>query len=160
KIMVKHDAAKLLRQQLCHPRWEVEPITVSGNTDCYHPAERQFHLTRGLIEVFREASHPIEMITKNALILRDLDLLSAMAAKNLTRINISITTIDPALGRVLEPRTSSPEARLRAVKELSAVGVQVRVMVAPIVPGLNDHEMGQILAAAKDAGAVGAGYVL
>jgi DNA repair photolyase len=100
------------------------------------------------------------MITKNALVLRDLDLLAPLVAQRLTRINISITTLDAELGRSLEPRTSSPEARLRAVRELSAAGVQVRVMVAPIMPGLNDHELGQILAAAKEAGAVGAGYVL
>ena len=160
KIMVKHDAAKLLRKQLCNPRWEVESITVSGNTDCYQPAERNFRLTHGLIEVFTEANHPFEIITKNALVVRDIDLLAPMAAKNLTRINISITTLDAELGRTLEPRTSSPEARLRAVRELRAAGVSVRVMVAPVVPGLNDHEIGHILEASADAGAVGAGFVL
>jgi DNA repair photolyase len=160
KILVKHDAPKLLREHLCRPRWQAESITISGNTDCYQPAERKFRLTRGLIEVLSEARHPFEMITKNALVLRDLDLLAPLGAKRLTRINISITTLDAELGRSLEPRTSSPEARLRAVRELSAAGVQVRVMVAPVMPGLNDHELGQILAAAKEAGAVGAGYVL
>ena len=160
KILVKRDAAALLRKALCRPKWQPESITLSGNTDCYQPAERQFKLTRSLIEVFAEASHPFEIITKNALVLRDLDLLGPLAARRLTRVNISITTLDADLGRELEPRTSSPEARLRAVRELTRAGVSVRVMVAPIMPGLNDHEMGQILAAAKDAGAVGAGYVL
>ncbi len=160
KIMVKHDAAKLLRKRLCHPRWEVESVTISGNTDCYQPAERKFRLTRGLIEVFAEARHPFELITKNALVLRDLDLLAPPAAQNLARVNISITTLDADLARTLEPRTSSPEARLRAVRELTAAEVSVRVMVAPIIPGLNDHEIGRILAAAADAGAVSAGYVL
>lgn len=160
KIVVKHDAAKLLRKHFCNPRWKAESITISGNTDCYQPAERKFRLTRSLIEVFAAANHPFEMITKNALVLRDLDLLAPLAAKRLTRVNISITTLDPDLGRTLEPRTSSPEARLRAVRELTQAGVSVRVMVAPVMPGLNDHEIGNILALAAEAGAVGAGYVL
>lgn len=160
KVMVKHDAPKLLRKQFRSPRWEVDPVVVSGNTDCYQPAERRFRLTRGLIEVFVEARHPFEIITKNALVLRDLDLIAPHAAQKMTRINISITTLDAELARKLEPRTSAPEARLRAVRELTAAGVSVRVMVAPIVPGLNDHEIGRILEAAAEAGAVGAGYVL
>lgn len=160
RILVKHDAPKLLRQELNHPRWEVDSITISGNTDCYQPAERKFRLTRQLVEILLEARHPFEIITKNALVLRDLDLLQPLAEWNLVRVNISITTLDAALGRTLEPRTSSPEARLRAIRELTAAGVSVRVMFAPVIPGLNDHEMGQVLAAARDAGARGAGYVL
>jgi DNA repair photolyase len=160
KILVKHDAAKLLRKHLCKPSWQAESITISGNTDCYQPAERKFRITRSLIEVLSEARHPFEMITKNALILRDLDLLAPLGAQNLVRVNVSITTLDDELGRTLEPRTSSPAARLRAVRELSAAGVSVRVMAAPLVPGLNDHELGAILGAASEAGAVGAGYVL
>jgi DNA repair photolyase len=160
RIVVKHEAPQLLRRELNRSRWRPESITLSGNTDCYQPAERKFRLTRGLIEVLHEAQHPFEIITKNALVLRDLDLLAPLAARRLTRVNISITTLDPQLARTLEPRTSAPAARLRGVRELAAAGVQVRVMVAPVIPGLNDHEIGQILAAAKEAGAVHAGYVL
>jgi DNA repair photolyase len=160
KILVKHDAAKLLRRELNHPKWSAEWIAISGVTDCYQPAERKFRLTRALLEVMLEARQPLEIITKNALVLRDLDLLAPLAERNLVRVNISITSLDADLVRTLEPRTSTPAARLRAVRELTAAGVPVRVMVAPLIPGLNDHEMGPILAAAKGQGAVGASFVL
>ncbi|HTN77343.1 MAG TPA: PA0069 family radical SAM protein [Pirellulaceae bacterium] len=160
KILVKHDAPQLLRRELNHPRWPVEWIAMSGVTDCYQPAERTFRLTRQLLEVLLEARQPFEIITKNALVARDLDLLQPLAEMNLVRVNISLTSLDAELLRTLEPRTSSPQARLRAIAELSAAGVPARVMVAPIIPGLNDHEIGTILTAAKAAGAVGAGFVL
>jgi DNA repair photolyase len=160
KILVKHDAAALLRKELNHPRWRPEPIMMSGVTDCYQPAEREFKLTRSILEVMLEARQPVCMITKNALVLRDLDLLSQMAQRRLISAAISITTLDAELARTLEPRTATPAARLRAVRELTAVGVPVRAMLAPVIPGLTDHEMPAILAAAKEAGALGAGMVM
>jgi DNA repair photolyase len=160
KILVKHDAAALLRKELNDRRWRCEPITISGVTDCYQPAERRFKLTRGILEVLLEARHPAFLITKNALVLRDLDLIGPMAAQNLIGVAISITTLDAELARRLEPRTATPAARLRAVRELASVGVPVRAMLAPLIPGLNDSEVPAILQAAKDAGARGANFVM
>jgi DNA repair photolyase len=159
KVLVKHDAVALLRKELNHRRWQCEPIMMSGVTDCYQPAERQFKLTRGILEVLLEARQPACLITKNALILRDLDLLAPMAQKNLVSVAQSITTLDSELARTLEPRTATPAAKLRALRELTAAGVPARVMVAPLIPGLNDSEIPAILAAAKEAGARGAGFV-
>jgi DNA repair photolyase len=160
KIMVKHRAPELLQAALARPGWRGEVICFSGNTDCYQPAERRFELTRRCLQVALEARQPIGIITKNALVLRDLDLLREMATHRLVHANISVTSLDAELARTLEPRTSSPEARLRAMRELSAAGVPVRVMVAPVIPGLNDQEMPAILAAASASGATSAGYVL
>lgn len=160
KVLVKHDAARLFREFLARPGWHCEPIVFSGVTDCYQPAEREFKLTRQCLEVALECRQPIGIITKNALIVRDLDLLRAMAELNIVRVNISVTTLDQALVRELEPRTSTPAARLRAIQTLSEAGIPCNVMVAPIVPGLNDSEIPAILKAATDAGASSAGYVL
>ena len=160
QIMVKLHAAELLREHLMKKSWLCEPIMMSGVTDCYQPAERQFQLTRRCIEVAKEFSQPLNIITKNALVTRDIDLLAPMAAANLARVAISLTSLDQSLTRVLEPRTSSPQARLRAVRELSSNGIPVTVMVAPIIPGLNDCEVPAILAAAREHGASYAGYVL
>jgi DNA repair photolyase len=160
KIFVKHAAPALFREFLAREKWQVEPIVFSGITDCYQPAERQFRLTRGCLEVAQECGQPISLITKNALVLRDLPLLSELAARRLATVNLSITTLDTALARDMEPRTSIPAARLRAVETLANAGVPVRVMVAPIIPGLNDHEVPAILKAARDAGATDARYVL
>jgi DNA repair photolyase len=135
-------------------------IVFSGVTDCYQPAERLFHLTRQCLEVALECRQPIGIITKNALVQRDLDLLREMAALNLVHVNLSITTLDAELARVMEPRTSSPAARLRAVRTLAEAGIPSRVMVAPIIPGLNDSQIPAVLAAAKEAGAMSAGCVL
>ena len=160
KILVKHDAVNLLRKELNARRWRCEPIMISGVTDCYQPAERRFRLTRGLLEVLLEARQPACMITKNSLVVRDLDLLAAMAERRLVSMALSITTLDAELARTLEPRTATPAAKLRAIRELSAAGVPVRVMIAPIIPGLTDAEAPAILSAAKEAGATGAGYVM
>jgi DNA repair photolyase len=160
KILVKEDAPELLRAFLSRDRWVPEPIIMSGVTDCYQPVEREYRLTRRLLEVAAEFRQPIGIITKNALILRDLDILSAMAVDNLVHVNISITSLDAELKRSLEPRTSAPAARLRAIKALSAAGVPVRVLVAPIIPGLNDCEIPAVLAAARDAGARAASFTL
>jgi DNA repair photolyase len=160
KVLVKHDAARLLRDELAAGGWRGEHIMLSGVTDCYQPAERQFRLTRLLLEVMLEARQAVSLITKNALVLRDLDLLKPMAELHLVQVYLSVTTLDGELARAMEPRTATPAARLRAVAELSAAGVPVGVMVAPVIPGLTDIEMPQILQAAKDAGAQAAGYVL
>lgn len=160
KVLVKFRAAELLRDFLARPRWQPETIAFSGVTDCYQPAERQFGITRACVAVAAKCRQPIGIITKNALVVRDLDLLSQLAEHGAVRVSLSITTLDPQLARVMEPRTSSPEARLRAVRELSHAGIPTNVMVAPIIPGLNDSEIPSILAAAREAGANWAGYVL
>jgi DNA repair photolyase len=160
KVLVKHRAAELLREWLARPAWHVETIAFSGVTDCYQPAEREFRLTRDCLAVAAECRQPVGVITKNALVTRDLDLLSALAAHGAVRVHISITTLDAKLARVMEPRTSSPEARLRAMRELNAVGVPTQLMLAPIIPGLNDSEIPAILVAARDAGAQSASYTL
>lgn len=158
KIVVKHNAAALLREFLSRDSWRPEPITFSGVTDCYQPGERQFRLTRQCLEVALECRQPVSIITKNALVLRDLDLLREMAGHRLAHVFLSITSLDPELARVMEPRTSIPAARLRAVRGLADAGVPVGVMTAPIIPGLNDSEVPAILEAAAEAGAQWAGY--
>jgi DNA repair photolyase len=160
KIFVKSRAADLFRDWMARPTYEPETVAFSGVTDCYQPIERKLKVTRQCLEVARDAGHPVSVITKNRLVTRDADLLGEMAAKQIARAAISITTLDVALARQLEPRTSSPTGRLRAINELSQAGVPVWVMVAPIIPGLNDHEIPKILQSAKEAGAVGAGYIL
>jgi DNA repair photolyase len=160
KIVVKHDAPELLRRFLARRGWQAEEICFSGVTDCYQPAERQFRLTRRCLEVALECRQPVGIVTKNALVLRDLDLLRQMAAMNLLHVNLSVTTLDAELARAMEPRTSIPNARLRAVRMLANAGVPTRVLVAPVIPGLNDTEVPAILEAAAVAGAGGAGYVL
>ncbi|WP_437202432.1 PA0069 family radical SAM protein [Planctomicrobium sp. SH664] len=160
KIYVKHRAAELFREFLSRDRWQPEEIVFSGITDCYQPAEKLFRLTRQCLEVACACRQPVSIITKNGLVARDLDLLGELAAHQLVRVNISITTLDPLLARTMEPRTSTPAARLRTVAALRAAGVPVNVMVAPIIPGLNDSEIPAILEAAAAAGAQSAGYVL
>ncbi len=160
KILVKDAAPELFRDFLAQPSWQPEPITLSGVTDCYQPAERRFRLTRGCLEVAAEACQPMGIVTKNALALRDLDILQPMAAQNLVHVNVSLTTLDAELARSMEPRTSTPAARLGAIRALADAGVPVRVLVAPIIPGLNDSELPAILAAAREAGARSAAYVL
>jgi DNA repair photolyase len=160
KIMVKFRAAELLREFLARPSWRPELIAFSGVTDCYQPAEREFKITRGCVAVAAECRQPIGIITKNALVTRDLDLLQQLAAHHAVRVCFSITTLDAKLARVMEPRTSSPEARLRALRETNAAGVPAHLMIGPVIPGLNDSEIPAILTAAREAGAQGAAYVL
>jgi len=160
KIMVKRDAPQLFRNFLRKPIWKSEVVAMSGVTDCYQPAEREFKVTRGCLEVALEARQPIGIITKNALVLRDVDLLTEMAERRLVCVNLSITSLDQKLTRLMEPRTSSPVARLSAVEELTAAGIPVNVMVAPVIPGLNDTEIPAILEAASQKGAISAGYTL
>jgi DNA repair photolyase len=160
KIVVKHAAPELFREFLARDSWVPEPIGLSGVTDPYQPCERRFRITRRCLEVAAAANQPIGLVTKSALVLRDLDLLAPMAAAGLVHANVSVTTLDPALARAMEPRAAAPAARLKAVRGLADAGVPVRVLVAPVVPGLTDAEMPSILAAAKDAGARSAGFIL
>jgi DNA repair photolyase len=160
KIMVKEDAPELFRAFLARESWRGHPIAMSGVTDCYQPAEREYRLTRGCLEVAAGSGQPMTIITKNALVLRDLDLLREMARGGLIHVYLSVTTLDGELARSMEPRTSTPVARLRAIKALAEGGVPVGVLVAPVILGLNDTEIPAILAAVKEAGASSAGYVL
>jgi DNA repair photolyase len=160
KILVKHQAAELLRAELGKPSWRGELIALSGVTDCYQPVERRLRLTRSLLEVMLEARQCVGIVTKNALVLRDLDLLTQLAQLRLAHVNVSVTTLDADLARAMEPRTSPPAARLDAIRQLAAAGVPVRAMLAPIVPGLNDHEIPSLLEAAAKAGAKAANYIL
>lgn len=160
KIVVKHDAPQLFREFLGKRSWKPEPITFSGVTDCYQPAERKFQLTRQCLEVALQCYQPLNIVTKNALVLRDLEILKNLAARDLVHVFLSITTLQPSLARDMEPRTSIPTARLRAIEWLTEAGIPVGVMVAPVIPGLNDSEIPAILQAAKDAGAQAAAYIL
>lgn len=160
RIVVKRDAPRLLRKFLAKKSWVPEPISFSGVSDCYQPAERHFELTRSCVEVVRACRQPFSIVTKNALVTRDLDLLGPLGQRNLVHVFVSVTTLDPALARDMEPRTSIPAARLRAVEQLAAAGVPVGVMVAPVIPGLNDCEIPAILKAAQAAGAQAAGMIL
>lgn len=158
KIMVKMNAPQLLRKFLMQPKWECVPISLSGNTDCYQPAERKFGITRQLLEICNEFNQPVGMITKNAGMLRDKDLLQEMASKKLVSILVSITSLDEGLRNVMEPRTTTSKLRLRLISELSRSGVRMGVMLGPMIPGLNDHEMQRILKAAADHGATFTAY--
>lgn len=153
KIMVKKDAPELLRREFSKLTWAPQCIMMSGNTDCYQPAERMYKITRQLLEVFVEFRNPVSILTKNALILRDLDLLKELAGMNLVSTMLSITSLDKDLRRKLEPRTSTAERKLDAIAELAKNSIRVGVMVGPIIPGLNDNEVPNILKRASDAGA-------
>jgi DNA repair photolyase len=158
KIMVKERAAELLREELSSPKWKVEILAMSGVTDCYQPVERRLEITRQCLSVLVEFRQPVGIITKNALVARDIDLLQPLAAVGAVSVCLSITSLDAELARRLEPRASSPRARLEAVRQLRAAGVPVGVNIAPVIPGLNDHEIPAILEAAAEAGAQFSGY--
>ena len=160
KIMVKEDAPELLRAELLSPKWQPQVIFMSGVTDCYQPVERKLKLTRRCLEVLAEFRNPVFIITKNRLVTRDIDLLSELARHQAAAVWLSITTLDPELRKVMEPRTSPPAARLAAIRELAQAGIPVGVNVAPVIPGLTDHEMPAILQAAAEAGATAAGYTV
>lgn len=153
KIVVKDNAAELLEQYLLKKKDEVKPIVLSGNTDCYQPIERKFGLTRKLLEVFAKYRHPVSIITKNSLVMRDLDILKDLAGDNLVHVMLSMTSLDESLRRMLEPRTSSSVNKLKAVKQLAENGISVGTMLAPIIPGINHHEIPQLL---KESAAHGA----
>lgn len=157
KIFVKEKGPELLREKLMSPSWKPEIVVMSGVTDCYQPLERKYQLTRQALEIMLEFKNPVGLITKNNLIVRDADILEQLAKENLVVAYISITTLNADLGRELEPRTSSPQGRLKAIEELSKRGVPIGVNLAPMIPGLTDHEIPEILKAARDAGAKYAG---
>ncbi|MCS7046861.1 MAG: PA0069 family radical SAM protein [Gemmataceae bacterium] len=159
-IFVKERAPELFRDWLARDGYEPETIMMSAVSDCYQPIERDLALARRCLEVAWEARQPLAVVTKNALVTRDLDLLAAMAREGTVSVAISITTLDQGLAKVMEPRTSSPAARLRAIHQLAAAGVPTTVLIAPVIPGLTEHEMPAILRAAQEAGATGAGYIL
>jgi DNA repair photolyase len=160
KILVKYDAPDLLRAALAAPAWKPRLVMMSGVTDCYQPVERRLKLTRGCLEVLAEFRNPVALITKNHLVSRDVDVLAPLAALGAAAVTISVTTLDQDLTRVLEPRASVPAARLAAIRALAGAGIPVGVNVAPIIPGLTDHELPKILAAAAEAGATRAGYTI
>lgn len=160
KIIVKENAPQLLEKFLVHPDWHATPIMLSGNTDCYQPLERKLEITRKLLMIFAKYRHPVGMISKNSLITRDIDILSDLAKDNLVQVHISITTLNEDLRRAMEPRTASGIKRLKTVEALSKAGVPVGIMNAPIIPGLNHHEIPTILKAAADHGALGAGMTM
>ncbi|MGZ5504406.1 MAG: PA0069 family radical SAM protein [Chthoniobacterales bacterium] len=160
RIMVKTDAAQLLEAELSSAKWEPQTLVMSGVTDPYQPVERRLEITRGCLRVLAKFRNPVAIITKNRLVTRDLDLLGELASHQAAAVNISITSLDPDLQRILEPRTSSPNARLETVAQLRAAGIPVGVMTAPIIPGLTDHEVPAIIKAAGEAGAQFAGYTI
>jgi len=160
KIIVKMNAPELLEKELSNPRHQPEPIMFSGNTDCYQPQERKLELTRKMLQVLLKFRHPASMITKNSLILRDLDVLKEMAEHRLVHVMVSITGLDEKMRMKLEPRTATYKNRLATVRELAKANIPVGVMVAPIIPGINSHEVADVVAAAAEAGAKSAGYTI
>lgn len=160
RILVKTDAAELLRRTFSSSKWEAQVVALSGNTDCYQPVERKLSLTRACLEVFLEFRNPVGIVTKSSLILRDIDLLRQLAERELVHVAVSVTTLDPELARRMEPRAATPIKRLQVIEELSREGIPVSVMVAPVIPGLNDQEIPAILDAARSGGACSASYVL
>ena len=160
RIFAKTNAAERLRHALSRPGYHPEPIALGINTDAYQPVERRLQITRQCLQLLHDCRHPVSLITKNALIERDIDLLADMAADNLVSVALSVTTLDAQLSARLEPRAAAPHARLRTIQRLSAAGIPVSVMVAPVIPWINDAELEAVLEAAHAAGARRAGYVL
>lgn len=160
RLLVKENAPELLRKTLSDPRWEPHPIMLAGNTDCYQPIEREYGLTRRLLEILRDFRHPVSVITKNALILRDLDVLGELAKHGLVHVYVTVTTLREEVRRVLEPRTAAAPRRLETIRRLTEAGIPTGVMVAPIIPGLTDAEILSIMEAAAQAGARTAAYTI
>jgi len=160
KLFAKPDAPLLLERELSAPNYQPRTIAIGTNTDPYQPIERKYQVMRGILEVLEKAGHPVGIVTKSALILRDLDILARMAERNLVKVALSVTTLDPRLARTMEPRAATPARRLEALRQLSAAGIPTSVMVAPVIPAINDADIERILDAAAFAGVKGAGYVL
>jgi DNA repair photolyase len=160
RLFFKQDAAARLREELSQPRYRCSPIALGTNTDPYQPIERQYGVTRSILELMLECSHPVSVVTKSTLVLRDLDLLAELARHNLTRVYLSVTTLDDDLKRRMEPRAASPRARLAAVRALKAAGIPAGVMYAPVIPAINDHELERIVEASAAAGADSVAYLL
>jgi len=160
EIFVKDGAAQILERELSAPNYSPKMIAIGSNTDPYQPAEKRHRVMRSILEVLARAKHPVGIVTKSALVLRDLDLLAPMAEQGLVKVALSVTTLDPRLARLMEPRAATPERRLDAIEKLAAAGVPVAVMTAPIIPAINDDEIETILARAYAAGAREAGYIM
>jgi DNA repair photolyase len=160
KVLVKADAPELLRSELMKKSWTPQPIAFSGVTDAYQPAERRLRITRGCMEVLAEFRNPVVVVTKSHLVTRDIDLLGELATHRAARVMISVTTLDRELARKMEPRAATPERRLDAIAKLSEAGIQVGVLIGPVIPGLTDHELPAIVEAAATAGARTASYIL
>jgi DNA repair photolyase len=160
KIIVKKNAAELFEKFILNSKWEALPIMLSGNTDCYQPQERKYQLTRSVLKIMAQYRHPVSIITKNGLVTRDIDILKDLASDNLVQVYISITTLNEELRRKMEPRTASGIKRLSTVEQLAKAGIPVGIMNAPIIPGLNHHEIPVILKAAANAGALTAGMTV
>lgn len=160
RLFAKPDAAKLLERELAKPGYKPRVIAIGTNTDPYQPIEKEWRIMRQILEVLNKANHPVSIVTKSALILRDIDILQEMAAKSLVRAALSVTTLDRKLARAMEPRAATPPRRLEAIQALTEAGIPTSVMAAPMIPALNDHELERILDAAKVAGALEAGYVI
>jgi DNA repair photolyase len=160
KLFAKPDAAKLLERELAKPGYKPRVIAIGTNTDPYQPIEKEWRIMRQILEVLNRANHPVAIVTKSALVMRDIDILKDMAAKNLVRVGLSVTTLDRKLARTMEPRAATPPRRLEAIQALSEAGIRTSIMVAPIIPALNDHEIERILDAGKAAGAQEASYVI
>lgn len=160
KILVKKNASQLLEKKIKHKNWEAIPIMLSGNTDCYQPIEQKLEITRQILKVLWKYRHPVGIITKNDLVLRDLDILQDMAKLGLAKVSISVTTLNEDLRRFLEPRTATAKRRLHTIKTLSEAGVPVNVMMAPIIPGLTEHEIMEIAKQVAEAGAISMYYTI
>lgn len=160
KLFAKPNAAELLEKELAAPGYAARTMALGTNTDPYQPIERRFRITRGVLEVLARTNHPVGIVTKSALVTRDIDILAPMAARGLAKVALSVTTLDPRLARKMEPRAPTPAKRIEAIRQLAQAGIPTTVMVAPIVPGVNDHEVEDVLQAAFAAGAREAGYVL
>ncbi|MBB3118757.1 PA0069 family radical SAM protein [Pseudoduganella violacea] len=160
RLFAKVNAPELLRSELAKPSYVVEPIALGVNTDAYQPCERDYKLTRRVLEVLQECAHPVGLITKSALIERDIDILGAMAQKNLAAASVTITTLDPKIARTLEPRAAAPARRLRTIKTLSEAGIPVGVSIAPIIPFVTEPDIERVLEAARDAGAIMGSYIV
>ena len=160
KLFVKPEAAELLEKELASPTYQPKVIAIGTNTDPYQPIERKYQVMRRILEVLERAGHPVGIVTKSALVLRDIDILARMAERKLAKVALSVTTLDAELARKMEPRAATPMRRLEALRQLSHAGVPTTVMVAPVIPALNDSEMERILEAAQVAGVKEAGYVL
>ncbi|HEY2774308.1 MAG TPA: PA0069 family radical SAM protein [Candidatus Binatia bacterium] len=160
RIFSKTDAPQLLRRYLSRPSYRCRILALGANTDAYQPVEARARVTRSILEVLGEFSHPVALLTKSALVTRDVDILSSMASRRLAQVSVSLTTLDPELARVMEPRASTPARRLQTIRELSSRGIPVAVLTAPMIPGLNDWELERLLEAAAGAGATTASWVL
>ncbi|MBV9054981.1 MAG: PA0069 family radical SAM protein [Hyphomicrobiales bacterium] len=160
KLFAKPNAAELLEKELSHPSYSPRVIAIGTNTDPYQPIERKYRIMRGVLEVMSRFNHPVGIVTKSALVARDIDILAPMAEKGLAKVALSVTTLDAALAREMEPRAATPSRRLATIKTLASAGIPVSVLVAPVIPSLNDGEIEKVLAAAREAGAQDAGYVL